>query len=158
MRATTQVSGGNRIGQLMKALQDRLSKNSGVYVGIPQGAGRYEDGAPLAVIGAVHEFGSADGHIPERSFLRVPLRSNHHVFAKVFTMGVPQVIDGEITLRQLMEQAGARAASVSQEAISEGIQPPNAPDTVARKGSSTPLVDTGRLRQSITYVVEGDEE
>lgn len=158
MRATTQVIGLNRVGQRMQALQDRLRNNSGVYVGIPKGAGQYEDGAPLAVIGAVQEFGSADGHIPERSFLRVPLWSNQQLFAKIFTMGLPQVIEGEITLRQLMEQAGARAASVSQEAISEGIAPPNAPSTVARKGSSTPLVDTGRLRQSITYVVEDGKE
>jgi hypothetical protein len=31
---------------------------------------------------------------------------------------------------------------------------PNAPFTVALKGSSTPLIDTGQLRQSITWSVE----
>ena len=160
MKATTKVSGGQRVGQRMKALQDRLSRNSGVFVGIPSGAGQYEDGTPLAVIGAVHEFGRADGSIPERSFLRVPLRSNQDVFAKIFVSGLPAVVNGEMTLRQLMDQAGARAAATSQEAISQGIAPPLKESTLRRKdsGKTTPLIDNGRLWQSITWVVEGDAE
>jgi hypothetical protein len=31
---------------------------------------------------------------------------------------------------------------------------PNAPSTIRRKGSNRPLIDTGELRKSITYVVE----
>ena len=34
---------------------------------------------------------------------------------------------------------------------------PNSPATLARKGSSRPLVDTGMLRRAITYVVRGDK-
>ena len=158
MKPTTQVSGGQRIGQKIKAMQDRLRSNSGVYVGIPSGAGQYEDGTPLAVIGAVHEFGSANGHIPERSFLRVPLRSNQAIFGKIMGNGLRDVVDGTSSMRSLMDQIGARAAAVSQEAIAAGISPPNSPSTVKSKGSSTPLVDTGRLRQSITWAVEGASE
>lgn len=153
-----QVSGGNRISQRMKDLSTRLTKNKGVYIGVPKAAGQYEDGTPLAVIGAVQEFGSADGRIPERSFLRVPLRSNRDKFAKTFRNQIPQVISGEITMLQLMEQLGASAESVPQEAISAGIAPPNAPSTIRRKGSSTPLVDKGRLRQAVTHVVEDGEQ
>jgi hypothetical protein len=32
-----------------------------------------------------------------------------------------------------------------------GVPPPNAPSTVAKKGSSRPLVDTGRLVNAITW-------
>jgi phage gpG-like protein len=103
------------------------------------------------VIAATHEFGA--GNIPERSFLRVPLRANQDAYAAIFKRGLPQVISGQLTAGQIMEQVGARAAADSQEAISAGIAPPNAPSTIARKGSSKPLIDTGRLRQSITYEV-----
>lgn len=157
MNVTTNVSGGNRIGQRLDEIRRRVQRNSGVYVGLPKGAGSYEDGTPIAVIGAVQEFGSADGHIPERSFLRVPLAANTQLFRQIFKELMPQVLGGQMTMFQLMESVGARAAAVSQEAISAGIAPPNAPSTIARKGSSTPLVDTGFLRQNITYVVEDGE-
>jgi hypothetical protein len=34
-----------------------------------------------------------------------------------------------------------------------GVPPPLKPATIARKGSSRPLVDTGRLLSAITWVV-----
>lgn len=34
--------------------------------------------------------------------------------------------------------------------------PPNAPSTIAQKGSDRPLIDTGELRKSVAYVVVAD--
>ena len=158
MRVNTSVAGGNRLASRLDQLRRRLQDNSAVYVGVPAQSGAYEDGAGVATIAAVQEFGSADGHIPERSFLRVPLRSNQELFASIIKNQAPLVIRGEITMRQMMDQLGARGAAVSQEAISEGISPDNAESTKARKGSSTPLVGKdGYLRPSITHVVSEDE-
>lgn len=156
MRITTKVSGGQNIAGRLREIKEHM-KHSNVYVGLPKGAS-YEDGAPIAAIGAVQEFGSSDGRIPERSFLRVPLRGNQKTFAKIFRKLMPMVLSGDLTMMQLLEQLGAKAVSVSQEAISAGIDPPNAPATILAKGSSTPLIDRGALRQSITYVVEGEED
>jgi phage gpG-like protein len=133
-----------------------LGRNSGVNVGVPQAAGSYEDGPHLAVIAATHEFGSASQNIPERSFLRVPLRGAKDELGQIISRQLPMVVEGQLSMVQLMNQLGARAASISQEAISAGIPPANAPATVAKKGSSTPLVDTGRLRQAITHVVDDE--
>lgn len=154
MRPTVQVSGGQRVGQRLRSMAKDLSRNSGVNVGVPQAAGSYEDGPHLAVIAATHEFGSASQGIPERSFLRVPLRAAKEELGQIITRQLPLVVEGQLSMVQLMDQLGARAASVSQEAISAGIPPANAPATVQQKGSSTPLIDTGRLRQSITHVVD----
>ena len=154
MKLQTSVSGGDRLGTKLRQIRERLMKNSGVLVGLPAGTGSYEDGAPIAVIGAVHEFGSADGTIPERSFLRVPLRQNAEDFKSVWRAQISKVVEGELSMHQVMSQLGARAVAVSQEAISEGIAPGNAESTVKRKGSSKPLIDTGQLRQSITFIVE----
>jgi len=154
VKLQTSVSGGDRLGTKLRQIRERLQKNSGVLVGLPAGTGSYEDGAPIAVIGAVHEFGSADGRIPERSFLRVPLRQNAETFQAIWRAQVPKVVDGDMTMHQVMSQLGARAVAVSQEAISEGIAPENAESTKKRKGSSKPLIDTGALRQSITFIVE----
>lgn len=154
MRITTEVRGGNRLGNKLRQIRERLGRNRGVLVGLPKGLGSYDDGAPIAVIAAIHEFGSADGLIPERSFLRAPLRQSADELKAQWRKLLPRVVSGELTMHQTMDQVGAMAAAVSQEAISAGIQPSNADATVAHKGSNKPLIDTGRLRQSITHVVE----
>ena len=95
--------------------------------------------------------------IPERSFLRVPLRAKQDEIAASFRKLVALVVKEEMTMTQALNAIGAKGASISQEAISAGISPPNAPETVKRKGSSTPLVNDGHLRQAITWVVRDKE-
>lgn len=50
---------------------------------------------------------------------------------------------------QRLDQRAQVWAGEMQANISAGIDPPNAESTIAKKGSSTPLVDTGILRSSI---------
>ena len=65
-----------------------------------------------------------------------------------------RIIEGKLTREQALEQFGAWAAGQVQAFISAGrVVPPLDPTTIARKGSSIPLIDTGQLRQSITYEV-----
>jgi hypothetical protein len=154
MRLNAEVRGGDKLAKKLRQIQERLTTKRRVLVGIPEGAGKYEDGAPLAVIGAVQEFGSADGRVPERSFLRVPLRQNQDNISRAFRTLTGKVSRGEITLVQMLDQIGARAAGYCIEAIEAGIAPANAESTIKAKGSSTPLVDHGRLKGSITHVVE----
>lgn len=41
-----------------------------------------------------------------------------------------------------------------QKEIVNGDFVPNSPETIKRKGSDKPLIDTGRMRQSINYVIQ----
>lgn len=115
------------------------------------------DGSDLTVldIAIIHEFGAPDAAypIPERSFCRAYVDENREQIRAWLRALVARVFAGAITVRQAFEQLGARVAAGMQARISAGIDPPNAPSTVERKGSSTPLVDTGQLRASITYLV-----
>jgi hypothetical protein len=154
MNINTEVRGGEKLAKKLKQIQDRLTSKTRVLVGLPAGTGNYEDGVPIVVIGAVHEFGSADGRIPERSFLRVPLHQNADNIKKGFAALSGQVTRGEISAFQMLDQMGARAVGYCQEAIETGIAPSNAPSTIKRKGSATPLIDKGILRSKITHVVE----
>lgn len=188
MKLNAEVRGGNKLAKKIQQRLERLTTKRRVLIGIPEGAGKYEDGTPLAVIGAVHEFGAEINHpggtgymatggkatftskdfmgpvsgftaahkitIPERSFLRVPLRQNQDNISKAFRALTGKVARGEITLIQMLDQIGARAAGYCIEAIENGIAPPNADSTIKAKGSSTPLVDQGRMKGSITHVVE----
>ncbi|MCA6927911.1 hypothetical protein [Pectobacterium versatile] len=154
MKLNAEVRGGNKIAQKLKQIQDRVMAKRRVLVGLPAGSGNYEDGAPIAVIGAVQEFGSADGRVPERSFLRVPIRQNQDNIKKAFRALTGAVTRGEITAFQMLDQIGARAAGFCKEAIEAGIQPANADSTIKAKGSSTPLINHGFLKGKITHVVE----
>ena len=53
-----------------------------------------------------------------------------------------------------MNKAGMIGRDACKKYITDGTHlAPNAPATIARKGSSTPLIDTGALLNSITYEV-----
>lgn len=54
------------------------------------------------------------------------------------------------TVAQNLDAVAQVVAGEMQGRIAQGIPPPNAPSTIAKKGSSTPLIDTGQLRSSIT--------
>ncbi|RAW93963.1 MULTISPECIES: hypothetical protein [unclassified Photorhabdus] len=153
MKVNAEVRGGNKLAQKLRQIQDRVAAKRRVLVGLPAGSGE-QDGTLLVVIGAVNEYGSADGYIPERSFLRVPIRQNQDNIKKAFRSLTGQVARGDITAFQMLDQIGAKAAGYCKEAISAGIEPANAESTVRAKGSSTPLIDEGILRAAITHVVE----
>ncbi|AIY89894.1 phage virion morphogenesis protein [Geoglobus acetivorans] len=55
--------------------------------------------------------------------------------------------------------AGSFLEGKVKEKITQGDPdwPPLKPETIRRKKSSKPLIDTGRLRDSITHKVEGDK-
>lgn len=123
-----------------------------VTVGIHEraGADRPDGGATVAEYGTYNEFGMG---VPERSFLRAPLAKNQDIYAEAIVEGIVLLVTKGEPLARSLGLVGEAAASDCREAIVAGIDPPNAPSTIARKGSSKPLVDTGRLRQSITYEV-----
>lgn len=115
---------------------------------------RARQGADLVKYAAVNEFGSEDGHVPERSFLRSTVRNNWRKYAALLgKAGQRLILDGE-DVDVAFGRVGIVVVADVQRTIRGRVPPPNAPSTIARKGSSTPLVDTGRLRQSIDHEVE----
>jgi len=64
-----------------------------------------------------------------------------------------KILKGEITEQVALARIGVWAVGSIQERIAAGIDPENAPSTVAAKGSSTPLIDWGQFRSSITSMV-----
>jgi hypothetical protein len=57
-------------------------------------------------------------------------------------------------MRTSLQRLGIEAQGDVQMSIVSGGWAPNSPVTVKMKGSSRPLIDTGAMRQSVTYVVE----
>lgn len=118
----------------------------GVTIGI-----HAEEGAELAQIGTAHEFGTDT--IPQRSFLRATVDEQDAAYREATAGEIRAVLDGRRNAEVALSRLGLRVVRDVQGKIRAGIDPALAPATIAAKGSSKPLIDTGRLLRSITYQV-----
>lgn len=105
----------------------------------------------MVIIAAANEFGTQDGRIPSRPFLRNAL--NNPQLARFVSASASAYMKGAYSLDETWNRIGAYTTGLVQRSIGSNIQPENAPSTVARKGSSRTLINTGRLRQSFTWVL-----
>lgn len=132
-------------------LRQRLvGDNRVVNVGVPEGK-REEDGTPVAMIAAVHEFGSPSQGIPERPFLRVAVQRNRQKYGRLNRINLVKMLRGQATVEQALGQLGEMAKGDVQTEIRSGDFAPLKPATIKRKGSSRPLIDTGQMVQSIAW-------
>lgn len=141
----------------LKGLQKRMEALGlqRVKVGVP-GTATEADGTKIAMIAAVHEFGRPDLGIPERPFLRGSILASRQKYIKMAKRGAKKVAEGVMDSGTVYRLIGAEAVGNVQEYIRNADFVPLKPATIKRKGSSKPLIDTGQLRQSITYVVTED--
>jgi hypothetical protein len=143
----------------MKAMVRRFKRDQrGPYVTVgiqgTEASQTREFGQTNVAIAAVHEFGSRDGHIPQRSFLRSTMDREHSRLLKLLEMGVKKtaLTGADVTMTLSTVGEVARAACVRTIDQSIGLKP-NAPATIKRKRSTTPLIDEGILKRSITWKV-----
>ncbi len=92
-------------------------------------------------------------NIPERSFMRSTFDEKNREWTRFANTMIPRVLAGELSIDVLFDRLGQRMVSDVQAKIRDISSPPNAPITRENKGSSNPLIDSGRMRQSITYKV-----
>lgn len=92
-------------------------------------------------------------NIPERSFIRSTFDEKNGDWVRFLERQLDLVFDFKITVREMFERLGAKIVSDIQEKIQTIDTPPNSPITIENKGSSNPLIDTGGLRQRVTYRV-----
>jgi len=155
---TVSLINKQQVQQALKDLAKRLQGPTRVLVGVPKGAGAYEDGLTIATVAAVNNFGSADGHIPARPFLEPAITKGAPQYQRLAEIMIPKVLSGSMDMTTLLEQMGNLAEGHVKQEITDLDTPPNAQSTIDRKGSSSPLIDTGALRQSIRYVIDESTE
>ena len=138
----------------LKALL-RLRTPAHIDVGVFASSGAHGgDGASTLDIANYNEFGTES--IPARSFIRAWFDEGEAKLRTDLSTLMRSVAAGKRTRAQVLELLGQRMVGQVQERISAGIDPPNADSTKQQKRSSTPLIDTGVLRSSITYRVVGE--
>lgn len=98
-----------------------------------------------------NEYGT--GHVPERSFIRDWADQNEQQNKDNLRKIAIAVYQGKYDIRTGLDRLGLLFVGQIQRRISAGISPPNAPSTIEKKGSSTPLINFGQLRASILHKV-----
>ena len=132
---------------------EKLLKELGqleVRIGIQQGEAS-EDGVDLVDIAMFNELGTV--HIPSRPFLRDSVDANADQINSFLQSMKKELLRGG-SAEDVLKKIGVFQKGLIQEQIVKGDFAPNSEATIRRKGSDTPLVDTGRMRQSINYVIQ----
>lgn len=138
------------------AAEIKKAKRGFVKVGLPKekvGSEIYGEGVSIMLIGAIHEFGVG---VPRRSFLKLPFTANESRLENAFVKGFKLVADGRRTAKDALSLIGTEATNISKDAFVTGgfgKWPDITEETKKAKGSSQILIDTGILRNSITFVV-----
>ena len=104
----------------------------------------------------IQSHGSPLWHIPPRPVLEPSIEASKEPIAKQLQGAAVAAIDGNA---QEVDNALHRAGIVAENAAKAWFEnpqngwPPNSPKTIAKKGSDSPLIDTGEMRKAITHVV-----
>lgn len=122
-------------------------KDATLEVGFFENA-KYPNGEQVAQVASKNEFGTP--RIPPRPFFRNAIKKNANKWGEVFK-------------REASNKAPILALGTLGEVIRSDIvqsinqlnTPPNSPSTIEKKGSSKPLVDTGKMRASVNFRLGG---
>ena len=136
-------------GLRLKAALKELDKLE-VAVGYQAGSGSDENGVDICDIAAWNELGTS--RMPSRPFMRQSI-DNHTGEINAFLQGMEGELAGGADAQTILNEVGVFQKDMIQQEITNGSFTPNAPATIARKGSSHPLIDTGRMRQSVNYII-----
>ena len=139
-----------RVGSLSAALSKYKDMNASVRVGVLENA-TYPDGTPVAMVAFWNEYGTRTS--PVRAFFRTTVSENK----KNWVLSVQNLMKMHNDPKQVMGLIGVHMQEQIVQSINTWSDPPNSAYTIAKKGSSKPLIETGVLMRSIKSEV-GDGE
>lgn len=131
---------------LLDAVLQKLKLQFGtVEVGFFKGSAKYKGGKDVTTVARDNDQGTK--RIPERPFM---IPAGNKAANKTVNITV-QSIAGGMDEQQALSKAGELFVGFIQKEITNLKEPPNAPYTILKKGSSNPLIDTGTMRQSVKW-------
>lgn len=145
------VSGGDKFKAELRRLLDKVSNgNHVVRCGFFADA-EYPDGTKVALVAAIHNYGAPARNIPPRPFFSNMVKQGEKLWPRVL---VNSVKARNYDLTAALVDLGHEMEGELRQSIQQTNSPPLRPATIKSKGSSKPLVDTGRMLNSIVSRVE----
>ena len=148
MKSTLKVN--DKLWKDIKAQFPKIDK-AVVKTGIQSDAGE-SDGVSIAEYASFNEFGTRT--IPERPFMRKTFDDNLANYNKLIERLFKGMLGGKLDAKMAFSILGQQTEDDMKNTIMTGGFKENSKKTVAIKGSSRPLIDTGTMRNSIRYEVE----
>lgn len=147
----------SNVNELLEVL-DKLGK-ARIEIGII-GEEKHTDDITVLVIARIHEFGvmvtdknGRQMNIPSRPFIRGTADNKQDDINEQVEKIIVQIVEREIPVRNGLDALGLMLEGITKEYLTDLKVPELKAETIRRKGSSNPLIDTGKLRDSITYRV-----
>lgn len=91
-------------------------------------------------------------HTPERPFLALVF-DEYHVQIKNKLAASVKNIQHRGHIHRELSKVGLFVEGLTKKVITLLDDPPNAPSTIKKKGADNPLIDSGRLRASVSYEI-----
>jgi hypothetical protein len=149
MAQKTNVDFGE-VEKVLKELEKELKQCKGVQVGwLESEMALDHDRNPTqdkqGEVALKLNFGSPEERIPPRPFLTNATSNKHTEYNRRMKV----LFDKEQSLQETAIQFGETVRNDIIKEIDSNVPPPNTPYTIAKKGSSHTLIDTGHMRNSI---------
>ena len=128
-----------------------------VRIGFQHGKATEEDGTDICDVAAWNELGTKN--MPSRPFLRKSVDENRERIDNFLQSTKDDLVRGK-PAEKILKDIGIFQKDLIQEKITEGSFKENADSTIEikrKKGRDEPikpLIDTGKMRQSVNYVIE----
>lgn len=141
----------DRDAKYKKLVAKLQAANVAIRIGVREGSRK--DGRAAEDVATWNEFGTPWS--PARSFIGAWFDATYVENQALVHRMLQAVAAGQLTLERMIKMLRVLFVGQVQKRIADGIDPPNAPSTIARKGSSKPLIASGQLRTSIAAWLEG---
>lgn len=151
----------------VKKIAKRYQDNYVVAVGYPSGTKasslkypttnkrgkRVKDTMRVVDVAALNEFGSASLNIPARPFMSLSKEPALQKIKPLIKSLTHLINTGKMTKKRMAKLIGADIVPVFQNTITDLKTPYNSPKTIDIKKSSNPLIDSGIMRNTLTFGV-----
>lgn len=140
--------------QTLKKILESYGDIPEVAIGFPaslrkKSGTRYPNGVSVIDVAVWNHNGTEN--IPSRPFLTSSRRAMITATIALRRKLAQEINAGNLDIDTAVNQIGAICSSVVKKSITAWQDPPNAQSTIERKGVNNPLVDTGLMRQSVTW-------
>lgn len=142
-----------KVDELAKMMKARVPR---VKVGLPKNTTPYPDGTSTIMVGFWNEYGSEDGTIPARPWLRNGAHENRDKWIATARRILKRCVQTGRDPVNAFALLGAQMESDIKASITDGAWAPNQgayKDWKEARGYTKPLMVTGHMRASVRYII-----
>lgn len=134
------------------------SSGRGVFVGFLRSSAVYKDkkskGMTVATVAGINEFGTKDGTIPARPFMRPAVDRNIGKIERLISRLISGIEKQKFNEIGALRILGAAVQGFMRDMIANGKHKPNKPATIRKKGyGKNPLINTRQMLGSVDFEV-----